>query len=128
RARPLRRLPRTRRRHVLSTLRAPQRPSTERFAALNTLRFCQRARPEQSRAEVHRGLTALLPQGDIADIAIEDLRRAKDWDLTADVLAQWGKKSHDTPMMKRAILRYALSCPKHEAVAFVAERRRTDPE
>jgi hypothetical protein len=114
--------------HVLSILGDPQRPFTERFAALNTLRFCQRARPEQSRPEVHRGLTALLPQGDIADIAIEDLRRAKDWDLTADVLAQWGKKSHDTPMMKRAILRYALSCPRPEAAAFVAERRRSDPD
>ena len=44
------------------------------------------------------------------------------------MLAQWGKKSHDTPMMKRAILRYALCCPKPEAAAFVAARRRSDPE
>lgn len=113
---------------VLTILGDPQRPFSERFAALNTLRFCQRARPEQSGSEVRRGLTALLPQGDIADIAIEDLRRAHDWELTAGVLAQWGKKSHDTPMMKRAIIRYALSCPKPAAAAFVAERRRSNPE
>ena len=60
--------------------------------------------------------------------AIQDLRRWQLWDLTDDVLAQHGKKSHDAPLMRRAIIRYAMCCPKPRAADFVAQRRRDDPE
>ena len=35
--------------------------------------------------------------------------------LTVAVLAQYGKKSHDAPIVKRSIVRYALSCPREDA-------------
>src|SRR5438270_627759 len=36
--------------------------------------------------------------------------------------------SHDVPIIRRAILRYALSCPKQEAAAYVNQCRKRDPE
>ena len=39
-----------------------------------------------------------------------------------------GKKSHDIPIVRRYILRYALSCPKAEAAEFVSGMRKKDPE
>src|SRR5262249_21501202 len=108
--------------------REEPRPSPEPLAVRGTLRFYHGWKPERSRREVLRGLDALLAQGDIADLAIEDLRRWQYWDLTPQVLALYNKKSHDAPIMRRAIVRYALSCPRVEAARFVMEVRKLDPE
>ena len=48
-------------------------------------------------------------QDDIADIAIEDLRKWKQWGETGFVLGLAGKETHADPLVKRAILRFALS-------------------
>jgi hypothetical protein len=108
-------------------LRDDKKPFPVRYAVLRTLRFYHGWKPDETREQVRRGLAAALPEGDLADLAVEDLRRWQMWDLTADVLALYGRKSHAAPIMRRAILRYALSCPRPEASAFVTERRREDP-
>jgi hypothetical protein len=64
----------------------------------------------------------------VADLALEDLRKWKMWDLTGTVLAQFGKPSHDAPIARRAILRYALCCPLPEARQFVEQLRRRLPD
>ena len=74
-----------------------------------------------------RCCAALLPCGDLADQAVEDLRRWGYWDLTGTVLAQFGKESHAAPIVRRAIVRYALTCPADDARRFVAAVRQSDP-
>lgn len=106
----------------------PRKPFTIRYAALRTLRFYHGWKPEESREKVMKGMALLLPQGEMADLAIEDLRRWKEWELTSLVLAQYHKPTHAAPIMKRSIVRYALCCPKPEAAAFVAERRKDEAE
>jgi hypothetical protein len=113
---------------ALDTLRDPAKEFRVREAVLRTLRFYYGLNPKENKERVLKGLASALPQGDLADIAIEDLRRWQLWDLTDDVLAQYGKKSHDAPLMRRAIIRYALCCPKPRAAEFVAQRRRDDAE
>jgi hypothetical protein len=113
---------------AMKLLRDEQRPFTERLAVLGTLRFYHGWKPERSRRDVLRGLEVLLAQGDIADLAVEDLRRWQYWDLTPQVLALHDRKSHDAPIMRRTIVRYALSCPRDEAARFVTEVRKQDPE
>ena len=105
-----------------------KRPFSQRLAAARTLRFFQNCKPRESRPQVLHGLEVMLPDGEVADLAIEDLRRWKMWDLTAKVLAQYGRPSHDTPIVRRTIIRYALSCPQPQARQFVANLRRLDPE
>jgi hypothetical protein len=111
-----------------SILRSTDKPYLERFGALGTLRFYHGWKGDGSRREVLRGMDSLIAQGDIADLAIEDLRRWKYWELTGKVLEQYGKKSHDAPIMKRTIVRYAISCPQPEAKTFLQTLRAKDPE
>lgn len=105
-----------------------ERPFLERMAVVRMLRFYHAWKPEETRVQVLSCQRVALDQGDLADLAIEDLRRWQDWDLTTEVLAQFGKKSHDAPIMRRAILRYALSCPTPEARGFATTVRQADPE
>jgi len=105
-----------------------RRGYAERLSAVGTVRFFQATRPAQARADVLACCAALLPHGDLADQAVEDLRRWGYWDLTATVLAQFPKPTHAAPIVRRSILRYALTCPTAEAKTFVAAVRQTDPK
>jgi hypothetical protein len=112
---------------ALTLLRDEKKPFPVRYAVIRTLRFYHGWKPDETRARVLQGLGVALPAGDLADLAVEDLRRWQTWDLTKDVLALYARPSHSAPIMRRAILRYALTCPRPEAATFVAERRREDP-
>jgi hypothetical protein len=115
---------------AMTLLKDEKKPFTIRFAVVRTLRFYHNWKPDDSKEYVQRGLRVILSQGDLADMAIEDLRRWQVWDLTSEVLGLYGKKGFDAPIVRQAILRYALSCPKTDTAAatFVAERRKQDPE
>ncbi len=104
-----------------------KRGYSERLSTVSTVRFFQATRPAESRPHVLRCCAALLPCGDLADQAVEDLRRWGYWDLTGSVLAQFGKESHAAPIVRRAIVRYALTCPADDARRFVAAVRQSDP-
>jgi hypothetical protein len=106
----------------------PRRPFPDRLAVIGTLRFFHGSHPEETRPQVLRALSVVVQQGDLADLAVEDLRRWQWWDLTKLVLAQYGKKSHDAPLVKHAIIRYALSCPDPEAKQFIRDRRAQERE
>jgi hypothetical protein len=106
----------------------PKRPYAERYAALGTLRFFLATKPVETRAEVLRGLAALIEDGDFADVAAEELRRSKRWELTTLVLRQYDRATHAAPLVRRAIVRYALCCPLVEAKEFVARRRSDEPD
>jgi hypothetical protein len=100
-----------------------------RLAVLRALRFYQGAQPKESRPQVLRAMRTLLAQGELADLAVEDLRRWKVWDLTAEVLKVYGRKGYDAPLMRRAVIRYALCCePTRESKEFLAARRAAEPD
>jgi hypothetical protein len=82
------------------------------------------------RKQVVAAVCQLLDQGDIADLAIEDLRKWKVWDVADRVIDLWGKKSHDIPIIRRSIVRYALSCPVDctKAAVFLKNLRQKDPD
>ena len=100
-----------------------------RLAVARTVSFFQGARPKESRENVLKCLDAMISQGELADIAVEDLRRWEIRDRTRDILGLYGKKGYDAPLMQRAIVRYALSCKNDPgARAFLDERRRAEPD
>jgi len=105
-----------------------KRPYSVRLSTLGTVRFLQATRGTENKAEVLACCAALLPHGDLADQAVEDLRRWGYWDLTADVLGQWARPTHTAPIVRRSIVRYALSAPGDEAKRFVAAVKQTDPK
>jgi hypothetical protein len=82
-----------------------------------------------SQEELAGGILLLLNQGDIADLGVEELRQRKCWLLTEQVLACYTRESHSVPVIRNAIIRYALRCPQGPKVkAFLAERRKDAPE
>jgi hypothetical protein len=114
-------------RMLLGVLADPQQPFPRRLAALGTVRFFYRSQPE-SRPRALHAVATLLPQGDLCDLAVEDLRHWREWGLTAKVLSQFDKRTHAAPMVRRAIIRYTLTCPRPDAVQFVERLRRDDPQ
>jgi hypothetical protein len=101
----------------------------QRYAALRAVRFLWESRPDLvSKNDLVEGVTCLLGQSDIADLAIEDLRKWGRWELCDQILDLQTKKSHDVPIIRRAILRFALSCPQGQAAAFVDKMRKRDPD
>ncbi|HYT91191.1 MAG TPA: hypothetical protein VEL76_20930 [Gemmataceae bacterium] len=105
-----------------------KRSFSQRFAVAHALRFFYGWKPAESRPHVLRVQETMIADGAVADLAIEDLRRWKIWDLTGKILAQYNKQSHDAPIARLAILRYALCCPLPEARRFVEEVRRREPQ
>jgi hypothetical protein len=102
-------------------------PFPPRYAAVRTLRFYHGWKPAESKTEILRGFDSLIEDGEMADLAVEDLRQWQTWDLTGKVLAQYGKPSHNAPIIRRTIIRYALCCPLPAARQFVETVRRQDP-
>ena len=102
-------------------------PLPLRFAVTRAMRFHYGWQPEKARTLVLDAMRIMLAQGELADVAIEDLRRFKLWDLTRDVLGLYGRKGYDAPIMQEAIVRYALTCNDDGSKAFLAERRRIEP-
>jgi hypothetical protein len=114
---------------ALAVLRDPKQDFMVRYAALRTTRFFFELRPDVvPRQEVVDGVALLLPQADIADLAIEDLRKWKCWELTPRILALANSKEHDVPIMKRALVRFALCSPAGMAKEFIDEQRKRDPQ
>jgi len=99
-----------------------------RFATLRTLRFFYNARPDEAGPRVMNGLSLALGQSDIADIAIEDLRKWKRWEHTKDVVACWDKNGFQSAIVKQSIIRYALACPLPETRTLLERARRQEPE
>ena len=112
-----------------SLLRDGHKPMLIRLAGHRTLSYFHGAQPKDSAGAVQKGLDAMIAQGELADLAIEDMRRWGIRDRTRDILSLYGKKGFDAPLMKRSIVRYALSCKDDPtAAAFVEARRREDAE
>jgi hypothetical protein len=101
-----------------------------RYAALRTVRFLWDNRPDVvNKAQLADGAALLLDQSDIADLAVEDLRKWQRWDLAEKVLALRGTKAFDVPIVRRAVLRYCLQCKDNPAAAaYVKEQREKDPD
>ncbi len=100
-----------------------------RYAALRTVRFLWDQRPDlMDKKELVLGIALLLDHGDMADFAIEDFRKWQRWEMTERILDLFGKKTHDVPVVRRAILRFALRSPHQRAVDFVQQQRKRDAE
>lgn len=105
-----------------------KKPFHHRHAVVRMIRFYHGWKPVEFREEIVQCYRVVIRDGELADFAIEDLREWKSWDLTGAVLTQFSKSSHQAPILRRAIVRYALVCPLPEARKFVETVRGQDRE
>ena len=100
-----------------------------RYACLRTLKFLWDQRPDLvSKSDLVQGMTLVLGQSDMADFGVEELRKWHQWQCTDQILALHGVKAYDIPVIRRAILRFALQSPQASAKAFVQAQRRRDAD
>lgn len=103
-----------------------------RYAALRTARFFWEFRPDViGKDQVAESVSILLDQPDLADLAIEDLRKWGYWKAAPKVRGLFGKPGYEVPFVRKAILRYMMRCPASEfsdAPTFVAEQRTKNPQ
>ena len=109
-----------------------KRPFRVRHAALRTADwFVTERRDLVPRRELLAVVGPLLDQEDIADLAVERLRKWRCWDLTERVLALSERRFGEASMKKlvdRSLLRYALQCLDPRCKTFLASERKKEPE
>ena len=113
---------------VQDTLKNDKQSFLLRYAALRTMRFFYNAKPQETGPQVLQGLGVAITHYDLADIAIQDLRKWKRWEHTKLIVSCWDKSSHQSAIVKQSIVHYALACPQPEARALLERVRRQDPE
>jgi hypothetical protein len=100
-----------------------------RYEALRTVRFLWDERPDViAKPQLVEGVALALADPELADFAVEDLRKWGRWELCDRVLELFDRESHSVNAIRRAILRFALQCPGARAAAFVREQRRRDAD
>lgn len=109
------------------TILSTKKSFNDRYAAFRTLRFYYNWNPKEYGPPVMEGLKLMLA-GDMADIAIDCLRRWEIWEQTPAILALFSKEKPSAPLLRTAVVRYALSCPLPQAKAFVQQVSKTDPK
>ncbi len=112
-----------------------EKPFLFRYQGLQTMRFMWENRPDlvnkddaAARKEIVSGVAGIINATDMADFAIEDLRKWKRWEYADQVLDLFGQKKYNAPIIRKAVLRYALQCPTPRAMAFVKEQVTRDRE
>jgi hypothetical protein len=115
---------------IAVNMRDPSKHFMIRYNALKAVRFFWTFRPDLAKKkDMVEAVASLIEQEDLADMAIEDLRRWKCWELADRILALRTHKVYETPIIRRSILRYALDCKDNKTcVAFVDEMRKKDPD
>lgn len=118
--------------YMMGQLKKPDADFQARYAALKTARFFWDYRPDVvSHDQVLEAIKTIVGQPDMADLAIEDLRKWGVWGLTDFVIGFADHKDHAAiPITRRAILRFALAAPVERKAAkeYAARIRREDPE
>jgi len=116
--------------YTQSVLKDPKKEFMFRYAALRSVRFLHEYRADVvGKKELLDGVCELLHQEDIADLAIEDLRKWKAWDRADRVLAVCKGDAYKQSIVRRSVLRYCLQCKGNAAAeAYVAAQRKADPE
>ena len=105
-------------------LRDGRKPLPVRLAVVRTVRMHHGWRPKENQDSVQKCLEAMIEQGELADIAIEDMRRWKMWDRTPTSW-RYGKKGFDAPIMERAIVALRPSRRDEASKKFVAAHARS---
>lgn len=100
----------------------------DRLSAVNTVRFEQNTNPQKYQKIIDDIYTSIIVDKELADMAIEDMRRLKRWDYTNLILEQYSKKSHQAPIIQRSIIRFALLSQTENATRFCEALKKNQPE
>jgi len=116
---------------ICDVIKDQKREFLYRYAAVRAARFFYEFRPDVvSKDDVVKGLLPMLAQPDMADFPIDDFRKWGRFDLSETIVPMYQLGTHQTSIVKRAIIRYALSCPTTDlrAMSFLEDVRADNAE
>ncbi|MBI2804121.1 MAG: hypothetical protein HYX68_03955 [Planctomycetes bacterium] len=122
--------------YVKDLVQSADKPFLIRYAGLQTIRFIREYRldllnPKDEKAaqnEIVKGVAGIMKIPDMADFAIEDMRKWKRWEYCDQILGMFGQKGFSSSVIRKSILRYALQCDTPAARAFCKAQRLRDQE
>jgi nitrogen fixation-related uncharacterized protein len=121
----------------------PKTPDGEAYAAMQALRFLwSNSRDQFDVDRMRRSMRILLDRPNMAELAIRDLARWKDWSALMRLRQLYGADKYESIQVRRAIVGYLLACandipndqkddpPKHVKQAQLALQalRKQDPK
>lgn len=115
--------------YLCNILKDPKREFALRYSALRAARFFWEYRPDViAHKEIITATLPMLTQEDVADLAIEDLRKWGAWEQADMILAVEKSPAVKLPIVRRALIRYALAATPHvpAAKAFIEAERKRD--
>ena len=84
-------------------------PFSDTYAALQALRsMWAHGGGRIPQARLKKSMRLLLDRPDIADLAIMDLARWKDWEVRDHLVRLYDDEDYDQPHIKRAVIRYLI--------------------
>lgn len=98
-------------------LRDKSVPFSETYAAAQAVRFMWTYSNKISHERLCRSMEGLLTRTEMADLVIADLARWKDWQIQDRLVKMYGQGDYNTPGIKRAIIRFLITCSKQPAGA-----------
>ncbi len=92
----------------------PEVPFSEIYAAMQALRFTWDYATEAQlpKLRVKEAMRLFLERPDMADLAVLDLARWNDWDVSDRLIAMYGKEDFDLPSVKKSIAGFFIQCQK----------------
>ena len=82
----------------------------EAYAAVQAIRFYSRfGNGKISQDRLIRSMRLVLDRPDMADLAVGDLARSKDWSVQNRLMELYGTPEYDNELMNRAIIRYMIA-------------------
>lgn len=124
-------------------LRNKQVPFSETFAAMQALRFMwHHGEGRIAPARLTQSMRILLDRPEVADLAVMDLLRWKDWSVQDKLMQMYRDRDYNQPAVKRMIIRYLIAgsqdrplatgspIPQHviKSSQYLEELRRQDPK
>ncbi len=83
------------------------------FPIMEALRFVWSYEGDRfSKQKLRKSMRVIAKRPELADLAIIDLARWKDWDAMDEIVSLYGKGEYDVPAIKRAILRFLMTAEK----------------
>ena len=106
----------------------PNRQFVDYMAVLRMLRFVYANHADTAKPMIIECMGLMLQNPFSLDLAIDQLRRWQIWSHTDPILKHYHSTMNLAPITKRAILRYALSCPEPNAKSFIERVRAQDSQ
>jgi hypothetical protein len=116
---------------IVASINNPKKHFMVRYNALKAVRFFHDYRPDLAKQkDMAEAVALLLDQKDLSDMAVEDLRKWRCWDIADRILALRDKEVFKEGIVRRAVLRFAIDAKDHNKACseYVEEMRKKDLE